>query len=119
MQLAPGVMGATLNVFAVQFVQTLFMVPLQVVEDVPDGHTAQAVHGADPLTLKVEPMTHSWPRASGSAAASSSMHDSREVEVIVESVVRKRRKFVFVLMKRPRFSDKYSPSSEFLRYHFP
>ena len=119
MQLAPGVMGATLNVFAVQFVQALFAVAVQLVEDVPDGHTAQAVHGADPLTLKVEPVTHSWPRASGSAAASSSTHDSREVEVIVESVVRKRRKFVFVLMKRPRFSDKYSPSSEFLRYHFP
>ena len=91
MQLAPGVMGATLNVFAVQFVQTLFAVAVQLVEDVPDGHTAQAVHGADPLTLKVEPVTHSWPRASGSAAASSSTHDSREVEVIVESVVRKRR----------------------------
>jgi hypothetical protein len=85
-QLAPGVMGATLNVFALQSVQTLFVVAVQVVEDVPDGHTAQSVHGADPLTLKVEPAMHAWPRASGSAAASSSTHASREVEVIVLSL---------------------------------
>jgi hypothetical protein len=63
-------MGATLNEPAVQFEHTMFVVAVQLlVKDVPDGHTAQAVHGADPLTLKVEPATHAWPRASGSAAA--------------------------------------------------
>ena len=65
-------MGATLNEPAVQLVHTLLLVAVQTDDDVPLAHAVQAVQGAEPLPLKVEPSTQAWPRASGSAAAASS-----------------------------------------------